>query len=146
MSTLEEFRTKLKSQVTASANAPSWQLSDVEAYMATLRSRRQHFDEAARSLVATVISPKLNVVAEQFRSARTITDEQACRCWCWLACSDRFPVTAKIEFALEHDESVEHLLVRYEACLMPVFVRFQPHDKLTIPLDRVNPEQIACWV
>ena len=29
---------------------------------------------------------------------------------------------------------------------MPVFVRFQPHDKLTIPLDATNPQQVADWV
>ena len=146
MSTLEEFRYKLKSQVKAAASAPRWQSSEAEAYMTALRSRRQQFDEAARSLVATVIKPRLDTVVELFRSARTMTDEQACRCWCWFACSERFPVTAKVEFALEHDESVEHLFVRYEACLMPVFVRFQPHDKLTIRLDEINPEQIAGWV
>jgi YHS domain-containing protein len=146
MSTLEEFRCKLKSHVTAAASAPRLLSSEVETYMAALRSRRQQFDEAARSLVATVIKPRLEAVAELFRSARTMTDEQACRCWCWLASSDRFPVTAKVEFAVEHDETVEHLHVRYEACLMPVFVRFQPHDKLTTRLSETNPEQIAAWV
>lgn len=146
MNTLEEFRDKLKSQLKAAGNAPRWQSADAEAYMAALRSRREQFDNAAGSLLATVIKPRLEAVAELFPSARTQTDEQACRCWCWFACSDRFPVTAKVEFALEHDEAVEHVFVRYEACLMPVFVRFQPHDKLTIRLDGIDPEQIASWI
>jgi Cu+-exporting ATPase len=146
MSTLDEFRGKLKALVTAAGVAPRWRSSDAEAYMAALRSRRQQFDEAARSLVLVVIQPRLDAVTELFRGARTTTDEHACRCWCWFAYSDQYPVTAKVEFAVEHDESIEHLFVRYEACLMPVFVRFQPHDKLTICLDEVNLEQIADWV
>jgi len=146
MSTLEEFRDKLKSQVRAAASAPRWQSSDAEAYMAAVRSRRQEFDDAARSLVTTVIKPRLDVVAELFPSARTMFDEQACRSWCWFASSDRFPVTAKVEFAIEHDESVERMFVRYEGCLMPVFVRFQPHDKLTVRLSEMKAQQIAGWV
>jgi YHS domain-containing protein len=146
MSTLEEFRDKLKSQLTAAGHAPRWQSADAEAYMAALRARRQQFDEAARSLIASVIKPRLEALAELFQSARNKTDEPACRCWCWFASSDRFPVTAKLEFAVEHDESVEHVFVRCEACLMPVFVRFQPHDKLTIRLDGINPEQVAGWI
>jgi YHS domain-containing protein len=146
MSSLEEFRAELKSQLALAANAPHWQSSDAEAYMAALRSRRLQFEEAARSLVATVIKPRLETVAGFFPSARALADEQACRCWCWFASSDRFPVIAKVEFVLEHDESVEHLFVRYEACLMPVFIRFQPHDKLTTRLDAMNPEQSASWV
>lgn len=146
MITLEEFRSKLKSCLKAAGNAPRWQSAEAEAYMAALRSRRQQFDEAARLLIATVIKPRLEAVAELFPSARTQTDEQACRCWCWFACSDRFPVTAKVEFALEHDEAVEHVFVRYEACLMPVFVRFQPHDKLTVRLNAINTEQIGGWI
>jgi YHS domain-containing protein len=146
MSTLEEFRSKLKSLVAAAGNARRWQSSDAEAYMAALRARGQQFDESAKSLIASVIKPRLEVVTERFASARTMTDEQACRCWCWLGSSDRFPVTAKVEFVIEHDELVERMFVRYEACLMPLFVKFQPHDKLTIRLSEIKPEPIAAWV
>lgn len=146
MSDLERFRSKLRAQVNSAGSAPRWQSADADAYMAALRSRRQQFDEAAKSLISIVIKPRLEAVAVLFRSARTMTDEQAFRCWCWFANSDRFPVTAKLEFAVEHDESVEHVFVRYEAVLMPVFVRFQPHDKLTIRLDAIDSEKIAGWV
>jgi YHS domain-containing protein len=146
VSTLEEFQGKLKSKVKAATNAPRWQSSDSETYMAALRVRRQQFDEAAKSLIATVIKPRLDAVAELFPSARTMTDDQACRSWCWFASSNRIPITAKVEFAIEHDESVEQVFVRYESCLMPMFVRFQPHDKLTFRLGQLNPEQIAVWI
>src|SRR4029453_15758227 len=143
MSKLEEFRSKLKSRVAAAGNVPGWQSADTEAYMAALRLRRQQFDDSAKSLLARVITPRLEVGTEPFPSARTMTDEQACRCWCWFASSDRFPITAKVEFAVEHDESVERMFVRFDGCLMPVFVRFQPHDKLTFRLNEINPDQIA---
>jgi len=38
------------------------------------------------------------------------------------------------------------MFVRYEACLIPVFIRFQPHDKLTVRLSEIHPEQIAAWI
>ena len=146
MSTLEEFRDKLKSQLTAAASAPRWESADAESYMGALRARRQQFDQAGKVLTATIIKPRLEALAELFQSARTITDEQACRSSCWFASSDRFPITAKVEFAVEHDESVQRVFVRYEACLMPVFVRFQPHDRLTFRLSEVNADQTAAWV
>jgi len=146
MSTLEEFESKLKSQVKAASDAPRWQSAEIDAYMGAVQARRQQFDQTAQSLIGTVVKPRLEAVARRFPSARAQTDEQAYRAWCWFACSDRFPVTAKLEFAVEHEESIEHLLVRYEAWLMPVFMRFQPHDRLTMPLDAVNSDQVAGWV
>jgi YHS domain-containing protein len=146
LSSLEEFRDQLKSRLQSAARVPRWQSADAEAYMVAVRARRERFDEVARSLIATAIEPRLEALAKLFQSARTTTDEQACRLWCWFAISDRFPVTAKVEFAVEHDESVQRVFVRYEACLMPVFVRFQPHDKLTIPLDQIDSQKIAGWV
>jgi YHS domain-containing protein len=144
MSSLEEFRAKLIARLKAAAAGPRWQSTDAEAYMAAHRARHRHFEEAATSLLPAVIQPRLAALAEQFPSARLLTNGH--RSWCWFASSDRFPITAKIEFTLEHDESLEHLFVRYDACLMPVFVRFQPHDKLTVPLDRIETQQIAAWI
>ena len=100
MSTLDEFRSTLKFRISAAGNTSHWKAADADAYMAALRTRRREFDESTRSLIATVIRPRLDAVASFFPSARTQTDDQAHRCWCWFANSDRFPVTAKIEFAL----------------------------------------------
>jgi YHS domain-containing protein len=146
MSALPDFRQQLAGRVTASEKAPRWPSSDVEKYMAAFDPRRQHFDATATALITTVVKPRLDALAAQFPSARTMTDEQGRWYACWLASSDRFPVTAKVEFVVEHDPSVAHLYVRYEAYLMPVFFQFQPHDKLTMPLDQVDQNRVVQWV
>ena len=146
MSDLEQFRRELKRRITAAASAPRWPLADFEQYMAALQPRRQRFDEIAKQVVNAVVKPRLDALVKRFPGARMRTDEQAYRYSTWFAQSDRFPVTAKLEFAIEHDQSVEHVFVRYEANLMPVFFHYQPHDKLTIPLDQFNPERATEWV
>ena len=146
MQKLEEFTKELRARVTAAADAPRWPASDVERYMASFRPRREQFGETARALIATVVRPRLEALARLFPTARITADEQPCRCSCWFPTSDRFPVTAKVEFAIEHDESVEHLYVRCEVYLMPVFFQFQPHDKLTAPLEQVDEERVSEWV
>ncbi len=104
------------------------------------------FDDIAKLLANAVVKPRLDALIELFSGARTRADEQAHRYSTWFAYSDRYPVTAKLEFAIEHDQSVEQVFVRYEANLMPVFFHYQPHDRLTIPLDQFDPERTTEWV
>ena len=146
MSTLEQFRQELGTRLKSAGSTPRWPTDGFRRYMTALEPRRQIFEEAARRLLADVVKPRLDALVEFFPSARTRADEQAhCYC-CWFAYSDRFPVTAKLEFSVEHDQAVEHLFVRYEASLMPLFLQFQPHDRLTLPLEQVDQETVVAWV
>jgi YHS domain-containing protein len=146
MSEIESFRRELKARVKRAASAPRWPLPEFDRYMQALGPRRELFEVTAASLIASVIKPRLDALLELLPSARTIDADGPHRYCCWLAASDRFPVTAKIEFAVEHDEAVEHVYVRYQAALIPLFVQFQPHDRLTVPLEQVAPERVAEWV
>lgn len=146
MSTLQEFQSRLKSRLAAATNAPRWQSAEAEQYMSAFRPRRKRFDETATLLIKTVIKPRFESLARLFPSARTMTDDHATRYSCWFAPSERFPVTAKVEAVVEHDESVEHLFVRFEANLMPIFFHFQPHDRLTLSLDQVDLQQVTDWL
>lgn len=145
MASLEEFRTELKTRIVEAANAPRWQAPEVEDYMAAFRLRCGQFDVAALNLVDSVVRPRLEALAEGFPSARIKSDTHPHRCSAWFAASDRFPVTAMVEFKVEHDSSAELLYLRYEAFFMPVFHQFQPHDRLTVPLTGLVQVQLADW-
>ncbi|HEX5104288.1 MAG TPA: YHS domain-containing protein [Pirellulaceae bacterium] len=146
MSDLQTFRRELKARTAAAGKAPSWRSADFDHYMADLQPRRTFFDDTAGTLIAVEIRPRLEALVEQFPGARIMREGQAYRCACWFAQSDRFPVTAKLEFDVEHDKSLQHLYVCSEICLMPVFWNFQPHDKLTLRLDEVDQQRVADWI
>ena len=106
MSDLETFRRELGGRVAAAARAGPWSSAEFDRYMADLQPRRKRFDEMAASLVTETVTSRLEALVELFPSSRLMADQQANRCACWFAQSDRFPVTAKLEFAIEHDEAL----------------------------------------
>jgi len=145
MSALDAFRQELEKQIAAAASASRWQAAEVAAYMTAYRERYEQFD-AAQDLLESIARPRLEALAELFPSARVKTAAHPRNCGCWFATSDRFPVTAMIEFKTEHDEPLEHLYLRYEACFLPAFHQFQPHDRLALPLAGIDRDRIAEWV
>lgn len=146
MDELERFRGELKARLRASASAPGWSLAEIDDAMTAFQSRHEQFQDRARSLIEQVIKPRLDALLELFSSARTDCDEEMFRYSCWFAASDRFPVTAKLEFSIGHNESLDRLFVCCEAALMPTFFQFQPHDRLTLELEGADPQRIAAWV
>jgi YHS domain-containing protein len=47
---------------------------------------------------------------------------------------------------MEHDARYEKLTTVYDVWMMPLFVKFNEHDALSMPLDKIDDAQIARWV
>lgn len=111
-----------------------------------LVASRIDFEEVAPRLVRDIIRPRTEALVAQFPNAKCDRAEDAYRCTCWFGYRERFPADTRIELAVEHDERIENLIVRYELYIMPVFLKFEPHDGLTVPLEAVDDQTIANWV
>lgn len=146
MDSLEQFSQQIEARLSAAGREPSWQPSEVSAFMATLAPRRRDFEEVAPRLVRTIIRPRAEKLAARFRNAKCDRAEDPYRCTCWFGYCDRFSADAKIEIAVEHDERIENLIIRYELYITPAFLKFEPHDQLTMPLAGADERKIADWV
>ena len=146
MSNLVDFARRVEQTLAATQREPHWEPGEAERYMADVELRRGRFDEAAERLNSTVIQPRLETLASYFSNASLTNDEIAGHCACWFGYCERFPASTKVSFAVEHDVRFEKLAVCYEASMMPVFIKFNKHDRLTLALDGVNDDCIASWI
>ncbi|MFO0915900.1 MAG: YHS domain-containing protein [Pirellulales bacterium] len=146
MSDLVAFAQSVKDQLNAAGREPHWLPEEAERYMAAVGDRRQRFEQLAARLIESVVQPRLETLAGHFTNASLPKDKPSGHCWCWFGYCERFPVSTKTAFAIEHDVRFGTVAVCYEAWMMPVFIKFNERDRLTVPLGEVNDDTVAEWV
>lgn len=146
MSDLTDFARQINDTLTDASRERQWTTQEAERYMADVAERRRRTDDVASRLTSVVILPRLRTLAGYFPNANISEDEPPCHHTCWFEYSERFPTTARITLRLEHDLQYERIAVCYEAYMVPMFVKFNEHDRLTSPLDIVDDMSVANWV
>ena len=58
------------------------------------------------------------------------------------ACSGK----VELSFRLGHDGPIENAILDYHLEILPIFIKFESHDQLVIPIDNPNEDSIAAWV
>ena len=58
------------------------------------------------------------------------------------ACSGK----VELSFRLGHDGPIENAIMDYRLEILPVFIKFDSHDQLVIPIDNPNEDAIATWI
>lgn len=146
MGDLIAFAKRVKEQLDRSNRKPQWASSDAERYMAELGQRRDRYVEIAKHLMSTVIQPRLELIASYFPHASAGSKDPEWHCSYWFGFSERFPTSTKVSFGVEHDARYEQLLIAYDVSMVPVFVKFNEHDKLIGTFDDLPEAKVASWV
>jgi hypothetical protein len=60
--------------------------------------------------------------------------------------SDKRPAPMEFSFHLDHDGPIENVVMDYRLQILPIFIKFDSHDQLVIPIDQPNEELIAAWI
>ncbi len=141
-----KFSRQIELRLAASRREPRWSAEQAQRFMADFEPRQRRFEEIAGRLVATIVRPRMEKLASYFENAKLAKADRNDRCACWFGYSNRFPATTKVEFAIEHDEPIENLVVAYELYMMPVFLKFDAHDNLRTPLSQIDETVISAWV
>ena len=146
MNDLVDFAKRVEEQLASANRQPHWEAGEAERYMAEVGARRERFERQAARLNETVVKPRLETLAGYFVNASLTKNEPAGNCSSWFGYCDRFPASTNVAFAVEHDVRFEKIIVTYEASMTPSFIKFNEHDKLTLPLDQVNDKVVTDWV
>jgi YHS domain-containing protein len=146
MADLVDFAKRVSEQLARVNREPHWKPGEAEQYMLEVNVRRQRFEQVATRLATTVIQPRLEVLASYFANSSAVMDQPSGHCSYWFGYSERFPVSSKLTFRVEHDVRFEKVAVCYEARMMPVFIKIMESDKFAMPLDEVNDDSVATWV
>jgi YHS domain-containing protein len=146
MGDLAEFTKRVQERLRGAGREPHWTPEEAERYMTAVSARRERFEQLATRLTESVIRPRLETLAGSFPNADLATREPPGRASCWFGYCERFPASTKVSFAVEHDVQLEKVSVCYEATMMPVFIKLNERDKLTVPLEAVDDAAVADWV
>ncbi len=143
---LERFRQEVQQRVAAANSGPTWTTEAASMYMKRSEPRRQQFVKLARRWGTDVIDPCMAAVAEPFANAEADRNGQDGRSTWWFGYCERYPVTARLEISVTHNEPIDQVQLRYELDLTPTFFKYDAHDKLVMPLNAVDDQAAAEWV
>ena len=146
MSNLNEFAKRVQDNLSAANRQPHWELAEAQRYMAAVGLRRERFNELAIRLAEAVIRPRFEVVASYFPNVNRVRNEPVGCCSYWFGYCQRFPASAKVAIAVQHDVRFENLVVCYEASMLPVFIKLDERDKMTLLLSEASDDVIANWI
>lgn len=59
--------------------------------------------------------------------------------------SKQCPATIKLRFDVRHDSTIENLIIEYNLEILPIFLPFEKHDELVVPIDAIEEGQIIEW-
>jgi YHS domain-containing protein len=60
--------------------------------------------------------------------------------------SDACPAKVELSFRLGHDGPIENAILDYTLDILPIFIRFDSHDRLIFPIDNPGEDTIAAWI
>jgi YHS domain-containing protein len=58
------------------------------------------------------------------------------------ACSGK----VELSFRLGHDGPIENAIIDYHLEILPIFIKFDSHDQLVIPIDGFSEDALAAWI
>jgi YHS domain-containing protein len=93
-----------------------------------------------------LIRPRVEAVAAKFPNAVLDDGRRVDACGASLGYCNRYPTSARFGFVVEHDDAFEHLIVRYELRMHPTFIKYEPHDKLTLEMNKLAVTECGPWV
>ena len=52
----------------------------------------------------------------------------------------------ELSFHLRHDGPIADAIIDYRLDILPIFIKFESHDQLVIPIDNPSEDAIAAWI
>lgn len=91
-----------------------------------------------------VARPRLEKLAEHCKFSATPTDNPDGRS----ALLDfKTPVAhVRLRLSVTHDTEVRNLVLGYDLEILPIFIKFNPHSELQIPIDKVDRAAVESWL
>ncbi len=61
-------------------------------------------------------------------------------------CSDKRPTSMEFSFRVGHDGPLQNLVLDYRLAILPMFIKFNGHDQLVVPIDELREEPLSEWI
>jgi YHS domain-containing protein len=91
-----------------------------------------------------VAAPRLEKLAEHCKFAATPTESADGKS---VALNFQTPVArVRLRLGATHDTDVRNLVLGYDLEILPIFIEFNPHAELQIPLEKVDRATVEAWL
>jgi YHS domain-containing protein len=143
MADLNTFLKRLDEQVEKARNGVEQKQSELQQ---TYEGRKQRYQTFLRLMneLQGVARPRLEKLAERCKFDATPTEDADGKS---VLLKFKTPVArVQLRLAVTHDSEVRNLLLVYDLEILPLYVKFNPHDELAIPLEKADRAAVENWL
>lgn len=154
MSEIDAFREQLRGEVEAAKRLVQERQAETGAQYQQLQSRYQRFLDVSRR-IQEALRPRVEAFAETLPGITPAVSRRefgpAGRGFHGVFVAFDFertencPAKIHLRFGLEAGPAVENLILSYDLDILPVFLEFERHDRLVLPLDPSSVDQAVEW-
>jgi YHS domain-containing protein len=147
MGSTEELERRLEAEFAAARSQIRKFQDDAGRAYETVHQRYRAFLQAAH-WIRLLVQPRLEVLARKFScDARPVIHHGRHRYQSAVTC--QFPselAQIALKFALIHDPDIVNLFLDYDLDILPIYIRFTPHDRLVMPIEAFDEARVARWI
>jgi YHS domain-containing protein len=146
MSPLEQFSRRIEERTAEIESQREWTKDQSDEYMAAIVERQSEFQAEGAKLLTGMAQPRVEALAAHFPNSGPVKIEHGQACVCWFGYCDRFPASTELRLTIAHDDRLENVEISYEVRILPVFLKYDRFDKLTLPLTNLDDQRVTEWV
>ena len=143
MADLNTFLKRLDEQVEKARKGVEQKQSELQQ---TYEGRKQRYQTFLRLIdeLRGVARPRLEKLAERCKFDATPTEDADGKS---VLLKFKTPVArVQLRLAVTHDTEVRNLLLVYDLEILPLYVKFNPHDEFAIPLEKADRAAVENWL
>ena len=143
MADIDVFLKRLDEQVAQARSRVEQKQSEIQQ---TYEARSQRYQKFLRVLeeLQGVARTRLEKLAERCKFDATPTESPDGKS---VLLMFQTPVARiRLRLSATHDDDVRNLVLGYDLEVLPIFIKYNPHAELAIPLDKVDRATVEAWL
>jgi Cu+-exporting ATPase len=147
MDTPNDLQKRIEEKLALREQRRALQQHHTKHLMDELDARMKRCDVIADGLMRTIVCPRMESV-KKCLAALNAPQWNSTRHTCKLQFkhTSQFPATATLELSITRDGQGKTVMVDYAASILPLFVRLNAKDQLSMPLDAIDEAKVATWI
>ena len=147
MQSLSEFTKNIEGKLAAEEEQKQSYQQDLLRQHEVRTGRLAIFVEKAGQIIDTIIRPRMEKLVGYFENASISSPDSECsHCISRFESSPRFPASTTLGFSVSHDADIENLNIVYTLQILPILLKYDKQDAISLSLDAVEDPRIATWV
>lgn len=145
MAQLERFAARIQALLSA-ASPPPMSPTEAAGYMRDVQQRHQQFTALVEHVLGDIVRPRMEYLARLFPQAAYERRPAPYHLTQWYGYTERFPASTRLDLGLEPDERFEQACLLYDLRIVPVFMKYNRHDRLVMPPGTIDDVHVTSWV